>query len=280
MLDPRVQRENTGAERLDATRLGVANIQRSLERLDEATGGNRELFVATLGVMLDTQKKLLDSVATLVGGAMPHVDGGAVDKVDLVPADEQSAAVYYLLGEGARSLEPFTAANVVDRISVAGGDRGVAAIQQGLLTGLLTGPRIAVLQSQSQRSESAYSPIKFGHDVATAVWDNLEQAAPTDRVLQRAYLAQTRQLIADWSNAAEKESASVKVAVAAGFPPGFSAIESDTGDDTDYPAWLRSYLPQLKARLDVASRQAMTESDRLHFGEMARQVQQLMAALQ
>jgi hypothetical protein len=42
--DPRVQRENTGAERIDATRLGVANVLRSLQHLPDATGGNDELF--------------------------------------------------------------------------------------------------------------------------------------------------------------------------------------------------------------------------------------------
>ena len=68
--------------------------------------------------------------------------------------------------------------------------------------------------------------------------------------------------------------------MAAGFPGGFAGIESDTGDDTDYPAWLRSYLPQLKARVDLASRQAASESDRLHFGEMAIGINRLMAQLQ
>ena len=53
MHDPRVQRENTGAERIDATRLGVANILRSLAQLDEATGGDDELFTSTLAVMLE-----------------------------------------------------------------------------------------------------------------------------------------------------------------------------------------------------------------------------------
>jgi hypothetical protein len=116
--------------------------------------------------------------------------------------------------------------------------------------------------------------------VSEAVWGNLEQASPTERVLQRAYVAQTRQLIADWANAAAKEAGESQAAIKAGFPAGFSGVEADTGDDTVYPGWLRNHLPQLKARLDVASRQAASESDRLHFGEMARQVQQLMAALQ
>lgn len=64
--DPHVQRENIGAERIDATRLGIANILRSLGNLDEATGGDDELYNGTLMVMIGTQKWLLDSVATRV----------------------------------------------------------------------------------------------------------------------------------------------------------------------------------------------------------------------
>ena len=50
-----------------------------------------------------------------------------------MPADEQSAAVFYLLGEGARSLEPYTDPAIVDRMSVTGGERMVADLQAGLL---------------------------------------------------------------------------------------------------------------------------------------------------
>jgi hypothetical protein len=278
--DPRVQRENTGAERIDATKLGVANILRSLTRLDEATGGDAQLFGSTLAVMMGTQKGLLDSVALLVGGAMPRFNPGQGPRFDLVPADEQSAAIFYLLEDGARSLEAYAAPAFVDRISVTGGERTVADLQASLLTGLLTGRRLALLDSQSQRSGSAYSPAAFGHDISQAVWGNLEQASPTERVLQRAYVTATRQLIADWSNAAPKEAAEAQAAVAQGFPAGFAAVESDTGDDTIYPGWLRNHLPQLKARLDLASRQASSEADRLHFGDMAREIQQLMTALQ
>jgi hypothetical protein len=278
--DPRVQRENTGAERIDATQLGIANILRSLSKLDEATGGNDELYTGTLAVMIGTQKGLLDSVATLVGGAMPRFNPGKGPRFDLVPADQQTAAVFYLLGDGARSLEPYAEPAVTQRMFVAGGERMVAELQAGLLKGLLTGRRLAVLESQSQHGEDAYSPAKLGRDVSEAVWGNLEQASPTERALQRAYVAQTRQFIADWSNAAPKEAAEAQAAIAAGFPAGFSGIESDTGDDTAYPGWLRNHLPQLKARLDVASQQAASERDRLHFGDMAREIQQLITALQ
>ena len=39
--------------------------------------------------------------------------------------------------------------------------------------------------------------------------------------------------------------------------------------------WLQASLPPLKARLDAASRNATTETDRLHFADMARQLERL-----
>jgi Met-zincin len=278
--DPRVQKENTGAERIDATRFGVANILRSLAQLDQATGGDDELFAGTLAVMLGTQKGLMDSVSSMVGGAMPRIGAGSGPRVDLVPADEQMAAVSYLLGEGARSLEPYAAPAVVDRVSVTGGEHVVADMQAQLVIRLLSGSRLAVLEAQSQRAPGGYSPAMLGHDVSFAIWGNLEQATPTDRALQRAYIMQTGQLIANWSNAATKEESDTKAAIATGLPAGFAAVESDTGDDTVYPAWLRKHLPQLKARLDIAAQQAREEADRLHFSQMALDIQQLAAKLQ
>ena len=278
--DPRVQKENTGAERIDATRLGVANILRSLTQLDRATGGDNELFVGTLAVMLSTQKGLIDSVSRMVGGAMPRIGADSGPRVDLVPADDQSAAVSYLLGEGARSLEPYAEPAIIDRVSVTGGEHVVADMQAQLLIELLSGSRLAVLDSQARRDPDSYSPEQLGRDVSFAVWGNLEQATPTDRALQRAYIMQTRQLISNWSNAQAKEESETRVAVAAGYPAGFAAIESDTGDDTVYPAWLRKHLPQLKARLDIASQQARDEDDRLHFSQMSLEIQRIAAQLQ
>ncbi len=150
-------KENTGADRIDATRLGVANMLRSLSQLDSAAGDDDALFAGTYRVMLSIQKGMLDSVAKLVGGAMPQ-KGGDGRRVSLVPPDEQAGAVYYLLGEGARSLEPYRAAAVLQRIAVTGGERTVEDMQRTLLTSLLDGPRLAVLQSQSEQDATAYSP--------------------------------------------------------------------------------------------------------------------------
>ena len=278
--DPRVLKENTGADRIDATRLGIANILRSLGQLDQATGKDRQLFAETFGVLLGTQKGFLDSVAVMIGGVQPRIGKLGQEPADLVSADEQSAAVEYLLGDGARSLEPYLDPALLGRVSTVGGGRAVEGLQAGLVKTLLSGSRIAVLESHARGSGSAYSPAKLGHDVALAVWGYLEQASPTDRVLQRAYIAQTRQLIADWAIAGTKEAAEAGATVAAGFPAAFAAIESDTGDDSAYPDWLRSYLPQLHVRLEQAARKAEAADDRAHFGQMSIEVGKLIASLQ
>lgn len=278
--DPRVLKENTGADRIDATRLGIANILRSLERLDQATGGDDALFASTYDVMLGTQKGLLDSVVVLVGGAMPRPGAREGRRVDFVAPDEQSGAVFYLLGDGARSLEPYRANDLAQRITVTGGSRAVDDIQRALVTTLLDGGRISLLQSEADAEPGAYSPERLGQDVATAVWGNLEQATITERVLQRAYVSQTRELIKAWQDAGTREAAASAAAVAAGAPRSFAETLTDTGDDTDYPGWLRSYLPQLKARLELASAQAASARDRQHFGQMAIEVGRLQALMQ
>ena len=209
---------------------------------------------------------------------MPQFDGE--HRVELVPPDDQAGAVFYLLGEGARSLEPYRASHVLQRVSVSGGERLVEDIQRGLLSTLLSGPRIALLQSQSEQDATAYTPAMLGRDIATAVWDNLEQASPTERVLQRAYMMQTRALIESWRNPGPAEAAAASAITRQGMPQSFAEIVGDTGDDTEYPGWLRSYLPQLKARLDLAAQRAAGESDRLHFGQMAVETGRLQVMMQ
>ncbi len=275
--DPRVLMENTGAERVQSTRLGVANYLRSLQRLDAGTGGDSALYAATYQTMLSRHVGLLQSVPRLIGGASPPLGQGEGPLARLVSPQEQREAVAYLLGEGAASLEPYAAPAIVERVSVYGGYRAIDQIQSSLVGALMSGPNISQLESQHRRDPSAYSPLDLGRDVSAAVWGRLDRASPTQRALHLGYVDSARQLMQAWATHGAADSALARQVQAADSVSDLVArARSASGRDTVFAPWLRQSLPALKTRLDAASRGARTESDRLHFAEMARQVASLI----
>ena len=275
-LDPRVLTENTGAERVEATRLGVANLLRSLDRLDAGTGGDAKLYASTYGVVLSRHVGLLKSVNRLLAGTMPALGAGEGPRPKRVPAAEQRQAVQYLLGEGAASLVPYAAPAVVERVSVYGGYRAIDRQQAAIVADLMNGSNVALLESQRRGDPTAYSSLDFGRDITAAVWGNLKASSPTRRALQRGYIAAANDLLNAWSKGGgdEKKLAELLQGEAPVSSAAARAIV-ESGDDTVFIPWLHAALPPLKARLEAASRSAGAEADRLHFADMAMQVARL-----
>ncbi|MFO0345704.1 MAG: zinc-dependent metalloprotease [Labrys sp. (in: a-proteobacteria)] len=276
-MDPRIQMENTGSDRIEATKLGVTNVLRSLDRLDATTVGKDDLFRSTYPIVLNTQLTYVKSVASLIAGSMPKIGDGPGPLVSYVPASEQKKAIAYILGEGAASFEAYQKPALLERVAVFGGYRSIDQVQQSLVKEVLSGTKIALLESQSGRDKDAYSPVQFGQDVADAIWGDLSTAPFHRRALQRGYVAQTRALLEAWATAGSGEAAQAAVLMATGIDARTAAIAAESGDDTIYPAWLRTYLPKLRLRLGDASKSAGSENDRLHFSEMAVQVNKLIA---
>jgi hypothetical protein len=275
-LDPRVQTENTGAERVEATRLGVANLLRSLDRLDAGTGGDAKLYASTYGVMLSRHVGFLKSVNRLMAGVMPAMGAGEGQRPKLVPAAEQRQAVQYLLGEGAASLEPYAAPAVVERVSVYGGYRAIDRQQAAIVTELMTGSTVALLESQRRGDPAAYSSLDFGRDLTAGVWGDLKTSSPTRRALQRGYIEAARELLTAWSKgSADEKKLSELLQAELPVSPAVARAMVESGDDTVFIPWLHAALPPLKTRLEAASRSATAEADRLHFADMALQVGRL-----
>jgi len=275
-LDPRVLTENTGAERVQATRLGVANLRRSLDQLDAATGGDAKLYASTYGVMLSRHIGLLKSANRLLAGVMPAIDDGKSRLPTQVPAAEQKQAVQYLLGEGAASLEPYAAPAVVERVSVYGGYAAIDRLQAGMVSDLMAGSTVALLESQRRSNPAAYSSLDLGKDINAAVWGDLKSSSPTQRALQRGYIDAAKDLLNAWAKGGADEKKMAE-ALRAELPltPAAAQAMVETGDDTVFIPWLHASLPALKTRLEAASRSAVAEADRLHFADMALQVGRL-----
>lgn len=274
--DPRVLTENTGAERVEATRLGVANILRSLQRLDAATDGDGKLYASTYGTMLSRHVGMLQSVHRLIGGVTPPARRDGPQGDFLVPAAEQREAVRYLMGDGAASLEPYAAPGVIDRVAPFGGERTIERLQASLVTDLLSGPNVAALESQRRRGAKGYSSADLGRDTTAAVWGQLASTSATQRALQRGYMAAVGKLLDGWSRGGADDEAQSRKFEAQGLPTIVARSRAESGYDAVFIAWLRSELPRLKARLDKAAASARDESDRLHFSEMSAEAARLM----
>lgn len=275
--DPRVQKENTGAERLAATRLGVANILRSLETLDDATGGDDVKYAATYHQMLGHQMTYLKSVASVVGGLMRQPASAKGVRSLFMPAAEQRAAVKYLFGDAPLSLEPYKRPEILYRAQPVGGIRAIEDLQAEFISEMITGPRLAMLESQKAVESSAYGVIEFADDIKTAIWTDLSTATRQQRVLQIAFLDKVREILQSVSK--KDESLVTKAALTLnGFSPAFANIAAATGANTAFPAWARRELPEIKDRLEAV--ETSSRSDKLHFEEMAWRIQDILAVRQ
>ncbi|MBL8316346.1 MAG: zinc-dependent metalloprotease, partial [Rubrivivax sp.] len=263
--DPRVQTENTGAERVEATRLGVANLQRSLRALDKAAGSDAQLYASTYEVVLGRHVALLKSVNRLLGGAQPNLgaDGGAA--AWLVPAEQQRAGVRYLLGDGAASLEPYAEPAITDRLAAYGGAKAIDQLQAGLVSDLMSGENVAALDGQTRRDPKAYSALDFAHDLDESVWGALSSSTPTRRALQRGWINGARALLTEWAKNGAGEAADALKLQGLGAPRGAALALVETGDDSLFVTRLRQGLPALKHRLDAAAKATNDEGTRLHM---------------
>lgn len=285
--DPRVLKESTGAERVEATRLGVANILRSLKRLPEATGDDNDELVGAYNAIQSFHMFFLKSVAKLVAGVEAHPSATSGPRRRLVSPQRQQAAIRYLLGEGARSLEAYKAPELIDRVAIFGGGEAIDRLQASLVDALFqdqifpTVPSMVVrklplLQAQKAADPKAYGPLDFARDSYDALWGDLSTAPHWRRPLQRAYLRRIAALV-DVSKSADrsKQAKTNAALVSGGTTSAFAAIVSSTGADTVFVGWAHDMLPKLARRLRRAARKARTSDDRFHFWAMAALAQQI-----
>lgn len=131
--DPRVLMESTGAERVEATRLGVANIVRSPGRLSAATQGDEGKLAGAYGAIQSFHMYFLKSAAKLIAGVEAYPWSTTGPRRKLVPTEQQRAAVRYLLGEGAQSLDAYLAPDLIERVAIFGGTQPIADFQASLV---------------------------------------------------------------------------------------------------------------------------------------------------
>jgi hypothetical protein len=198
LVDPSVLTENIGSDRLEATALGLKNLDRVLEHLVPATttkGEDFTLLEEAYKAILTHERNWYGAVAKEVGGVLENrtLAGRGSEAYVRVPKDRQKQAVRFLLDHAFTTPTRLLNPAVVNQFRYTGVASDVQSMQRSLLQGLLSGERMSRLfDSEVLAPDKAYTAVELVNDVQDGLWSELTAAPvkiePLRRHLQIAYV--------------------------------------------------------------------------------------------
>ncbi len=195
-VDPRSQSEDLGDDAVYASRLGLANLQRIVPRLQEWTtvegedyGDLDELY----GQVVGQWARYLGHVGRQIGGVEidPKMVGEDGTVYRPVAADRQRAAVAFLVEEGFRTPDWLLDAEILGRIEPAGSTTRIQTLQEGALARILDPVRLGRLTEAEWLAGDAYPAAELMDDLQAGLFSEIAGGRaidPARRALQRAYV--------------------------------------------------------------------------------------------
>jgi hypothetical protein len=272
-VDPTVKTENISADPLDATALGLKNLDRVTDLLVPATqrlGDDDTLLKEAYQAVMTHRANWFRSVAAMVGGVVETraLGGRGGDCFTRVPKEQQQAAVRFLLNNAFSTPEKLLQPALVNRFKYFGVADDVMSQQKALLASLLSGRRFhQVMDAEALAPDKAYRAMEFLGDVQDGIWSELKVSEPVINVcrrnLQRAYLEHLK------SELNPKEAPANRPTL-----PGGDDMRVFTANshDTDFRAVARAALHELAERLDKAIPHAQDSMTRVHLQDCRREV--------
>ena len=197
-VDPTVQTEDLGSDPIEATALGLKNIERNARMLIPATtkfGDDYSMLDEMYDQLLNQRMTELFHVAKLVGGVIEtdyHVGHGSED---YRPVDKarQARAVKFLVDNAFSTPHALMSQDILDRVEFGGVARRVLQSQNVILNVLLSESKIQRLMDREvMAGQPTYTVSNLVTDVQHGVWTELTSPSPKinlcRRSLQRAYL--------------------------------------------------------------------------------------------
>jgi len=251
--DPTQQTEDLGANAVEATRLGLKNLERIAGYLVEATskpGENYDLLQNMHNALLGQWRREMGHVANVVGGVerINLYYGDADRRYFALEPDKQRAAVEFLNENAFATPMIFLTQDVIARIEAAGAADRLLAAQLGVLNSLIDERRIKRMGEIAEPAErTAYTAAEMIRDVSSGIWSELQDNAPGRidlyrRNLQRAHVDLLTQRLES------KDPAS------------------------DLPALARGELTDLKKFCDQGMQHTGDETTRYHLGEISARI--------
>jgi hypothetical protein len=196
--DPTVQTEDLGSDPIEATTLGLKNIDRVAAMLLPAAtkfGEDYDRLRETFNFMMGQRLDELMHVAKLIGGVVEtryHAGRGKETFVP-VPKPKQVEAMRFLLANAFIAPKHLLRPEILQRIQPGGSTDSVMGEQGYLLRSLLDERRIGrMLDHEAMAPGKAYTVAEMVSDLQRGIWSELAQPQPAvdvyRRSLQRTYL--------------------------------------------------------------------------------------------
>lgn len=197
-VDPTVLTENIGADPIEATALGLKNLDRALDCLVAATtskGEDFSLLEEAYQAMLMHERNWFGAVAKQVGGVRENrtLAGRGGQTFVRVPKETQKESVRFLLDRAFVTPKRLLNPTIISQFRYAGVANDVLSMQKGLLQNLLSHGRLTRLfDAEVLAPDGAYTVVELVNDMQEGLWSELKveqpKIEPLRRELQRAYL--------------------------------------------------------------------------------------------
>jgi hypothetical protein len=195
-MDPRAQTEDIGADPVEASTLGIANLRRVLPQLPAWTatpGENHADLQELYGELVSSYARYVGHVVTLIGGV--YRDAKSTDQAGPVftpvPSAEQRRAMAFLAEQVFTTPAWLLDPAVLTRLEGSGGLDRVRAAQASVVNRVVDAVRLQRMTEIALTADAPYRPEAMLADVRGAIWSELRGGGAIDpfrRQLQRVHL--------------------------------------------------------------------------------------------
>ncbi len=198
MVDPTVLTENIGSDPVEATAMGLKNLDRVMDFLVAATtekGEDFDLLEEVYKSILAHRRNWYSAVAKQVGGVVEYRTlGGRGDETFVrVPREKQKEAVRFLIASLFTTPHKLLNPKIVNQFKYTGVANDIMNQQKSVLSSLLDSSRLnRLFDAEVMGADKAYTVVELVGDLQSGLFSELKSPAPKidplRRNLQRAYL--------------------------------------------------------------------------------------------
>ena len=277
-VDPTVLTENIGSDPVEATAMGLKNIDRVMDVLLAATtekSEDFELLKEVYNEVMKHRRNWFGAVTKQVGGVVEYRTlGQRGDETFVrVPKEKQKEAVRFLLATLFTTPSKMLDPKVVNQFKYTGVANDIMAQQKRTLTSLLASGRLnRLFDAEVMGADKAYSVVELVGDLQDGLFSELKDAAPKidplRRNLQRAYLDILRREF-------EADSGGSPVPV---LPRGLPLLGDDSGGRvTELRAVARVSLGKLAKQIEAAQPKTKDAASAAHLEDTLSEIHTILS---